>query len=74
MAFRQKNNRRKLPNVMQRLQQTQIGKIKNILRVLKGIIPNLLKLAEKVNNFKSAVKPVIDGYSIQTLGLSMNDM
>ena len=35
---------------------------------------NLLKLAEKVNNFKSAVKPVIDGYSIQTLGLSMNDM
>ena len=31
---------------MQRLQQTQIGKIKNILRVLKGIIPNFYKKNE----------------------------
>lgn len=35
---------------------------------------NLSKLDEKVNIFKSTVKSEIDGYSIQTSGLSMEDM
>lgn len=35
---------------------------------------NFSKLDMKVNNFKSNVKSEIAGYSIQTLGLSMEDM
>jgi len=35
---------------------------------------NLTKLAEKVDYFKAAVKSEIGGYSIQTFGLSMEDM
>ena len=35
---------------------------------------DLSKLAEKVDNFKSNVKSGISGYSIESYGLSMDDM